>query len=57
MAEFGFSLTRIFPYKDRILDSVFLREYTGQRKPVFWYILRYFYISGTLVLNGLIEEV
>ena len=24
----------------RIFDSVLIREYTGQRKPVFWHILR-----------------
>ena len=33
MPENGFSLTPIFPYKDRIVDSVLIREYTGQRKP------------------------
>ena len=30
---------RIFPYKDRIADSVFMQEITSQRKPVFWYFL------------------
>ena len=51
MQEHGFSLTRIFPYKDRIKDSVLIREYTGQRKPIFWDILRnatYFKISPPL---------
>ena len=38
MPEYGFSLTRIFPYKDRIYYA--LRENTGQRKPVCWYTLR-----------------
>ena len=28
-----------FPHKDRIYDTVFLREYTGQGKPVFCYIV------------------
>ena len=47
MSEYGFSLTCIFPYKDRILDSVkdriivsaLIRGNIGQRKPVFWHIL------------------
>ena len=34
-AKHGFSLTRIFPYEDRIYDSVIIRENMGQRKPVF----------------------
>ena len=36
MPEYRFSLTRIFPYKDKIYDYVLIREDTGQRKPVFW---------------------
>ena len=39
MREYVFSLTRIFPYKDRIEDSVLIRENTGQWKPVFSHIL------------------
>ena len=39
MPKCEFSLTRIFPYKDRIEDSVLIREYMDQRKPVFWHIL------------------
>ena len=39
MAEYRFSLTRIFPYKKRIVDYVIKREYTGQRKPASWHIL------------------
>lgn len=36
MSEKGFSLTRIFPYKEQIVDSVILvREYKGQRKSEF----------------------
>ena len=35
MAEYGFSLTRIFPYQDRIVDYVLKKERTGQGKPVF----------------------
>ena len=30
MREFGFSLTRILPYKDRIVDSAYIRENIGQ---------------------------
>ena len=39
MPEYGFSLTRIFLYKDEILDSVLIQENTRQRKPVFWHVL------------------
>ena len=35
MAEYRGFLTRIFPYKDRIVNSVPIRENTGQRKPAF----------------------
>ena len=35
MSEYGFSLTRIFSYKDRVVDTVLIRENTGQRKPIF----------------------
>ena len=31
MAEYGFSLIRIFSYKDRIEDSVFIGQYMGER--------------------------
>ena len=39
MPEYGFSLARIFPYKERIVDFVFMWESAGQKKPVFWHIL------------------
>ena len=39
MREYGFSLTHILPYRDRIVDSVLIRENTGQWKPVFSHIL------------------
>lgn len=42
MPEYWFSRTRIFSNKDKIYDSVLIRENTGQRKPVFWHILRSF---------------
>ena len=35
---------RIFPYKDRIYDSVFIREKIGQRKPVFWRKFKQYFI-------------
>ena len=38
MPEYRFSMTRRFSYKDKIVDSVLMWEYTGQRKPVFWHI-------------------
>ena len=44
--EYGFSLTRIFPYWDIIIDSVLIREYTDQRKSIFWHILG----SGNITL-------
>ena len=39
MREHGFSLTHFLPYKDRIVDSLFIRENMGQWKPVFVLIL------------------
>ena len=39
MQKYGFSLTLILPYKERIVDSVLLRENTGHWKPVFSHIL------------------
>ena len=40
MPEKRFSLTRVFPYKDKIFDSILIRENMGQRKPMFWYVFR-----------------
>ena len=34
MPEYGFFLTCVFPYMDRIFDSVLISENTDQRKPV-----------------------
>ena len=42
MSEYGFSLTRIFPYKDIIVDSIPIRENAGQRKPVLRHIFAFF---------------
>ena len=39
LREYGFSLTRILPYKDGIYDSVFIQKNLGRLKPVFSYIL------------------
>ena len=33
MSDYGFSLTRIFPYKDRIVDSVLIRENMDNKNP------------------------
>ena len=38
-ASLGFSLTYILPYKDRIYNSLLIRENKGQWKPVFSDIL------------------
>ena len=37
MPEYEFSLIRIFPYKDKIVDPVLIEKKTGQRKTVFWH--------------------
>ena len=39
MREYGFSVTRILPYKDKIYDFIYIRENTGHWKPVFSHIL------------------
>ena len=39
MQKYGFSLTCILPYKDRIVYSILIRENTGQWKPIFSHIL------------------
>ena len=40
MPKYKFSLTRIFPQKDRIVDSVLIRKSAGQEKPAFSHILQ-----------------
>ena len=40
MPEYGFSLTHMFLYKDRVYDYFLIREDTGQRKPIVCNILR-----------------
>ena len=39
MREYGFSVTHILPYEDKIYVFVFIRENTGHWKPVFLQIL------------------
>ena len=51
-AKIRVSLNRIFPYKDRIYDSVLIRENTSQRKPISWHI---FAVSGNRNFIYLIE--
>ena len=54
MPEYGFSLTRIFPYKGRIFDSAVTQENTGQRKTMFWHILRsdFFWVNFPMLLQN-----
>ena len=37
--SYGFTLTGIFSFKNRLVDSVLVWKYTGQGKLVFWHIL------------------
>ena len=39
MGEYGFSLTRILPHLDRIVDSVLMQKNKAQGQPVFSHIL------------------
>ena len=39
-SHYGFSVTCIFLYKDKIYDHILIKRYEGQRKPIIWYILR-----------------
>lgn len=39
MPQYSFSLTHIFPNKDRICDSALMREYTRQKKSGLWHML------------------
>ena len=40
MPEYEFSLTRIFPGKDIIVDSPPMQKNKYQKNPVIWHILR-----------------
>ena len=48
MRGYGFSLTHILPYKDKIEDFVFIRENTGQWETR---ISRMFYALSTSIFN------
>ena len=57
MPEYGFSLTCIFLYKNRIKDPVLSRENTDRRKPLYWHVLRsvigkYLIVSEILFLKS-----
>ena len=43
MPEYRLSLTRILPYKDRIVICLLRQENTGQWKQELWHILRSIY--------------
>ena len=47
MPEFGFSLTRLFVYKDRIVDSAHIQEHTGHSKPGIFCAVNFFQDSGS----------
>ena len=53
VSEYGFSRTRIFLHKDEIVDSVLIREHTGQRNTIFWHILCSEFLDDALKLNVL----
>ena len=40
MSQNKFSLNRILPNKDRIYNSILIREIMSKRENIFWYILR-----------------
>ena len=42
MSEYGFSLTHIFPYKDRIFDSILIRKkYRSEKTLILTYFTRW----------------
>ena len=55
VSEYGFSLIRIFPHKDEIVDSVLIREHTDQRNAIFWHILCSEFLDDALKLNAAIH--
>ena len=54
--KYGIFLTFMFAYKDKIFNSLLIREYTYQRKLVFWHILRSRIKSATLPTKMLLSE-
>ena len=55
--EYGFSLTRILPYKDKIIDFVLILENTGQWKAVFPHILCSDRFGGNMILLSLYRRI
>ena len=51
MAEYGLSLTLLFPYKDRIVASILVWKNTGQRKLALLYISHIEYMEYSDVKN------
>ena len=39
MPEYGFFPSIVFPYKDKIVDSILIRENICRQKPVLWHLL------------------
>ena len=50
-------MTCIFSYNDRIYDSVYTRNNTGQRKPVFSHILAVFGLNNNLCNKLMVSEI
>ena len=48
MRKYGLRLTRILPYKDRIIDSVLIRKNTGSENP--------YYCIFYAVFHGIIQS-
>ena len=54
MPGYRFSLTRIFSYKDKIVNSALTWENTGRKKLVYSHILRSDMIRKTTILRDVI---
>ena len=53
MREYGFSLTRILPYKDKAYDFVLIQENRGKWKPLFSHI----WFSVSIYQQGSIADI
>ena len=51
--EYGFSLTRIFPFNDRIYDSVITRKNVCHKKPLFRHICTSTHMFGRAIRDKL----
>ena len=51
--EYGFSLTRIFPFNDRIYDSVITRKNVCHKKPLFRHICTSNHMFGRAIRDKL----